>query len=120
MSTTSEKLMAICVDLSIGEGAYEKLSDFVFGELQQQKKESLEKIEELADIRRKYENQQKVIKDLMKRHNSKLMSVYYLLNTIKSAGTHHEKAVVITHLSHVCQNLLEHDPLPFNEDMLPF
>lgn len=76
---------------------------------------------DLMDLQRKYENGQKAYTDAHERFNSKIMSVYYLLDTITDCGTHHEKRVVVTHLKYVLQKMIHNgDPLPLNTDLLPF
>lgn len=76
---------------------------------------------EMMELQRKYENGQKAYKDAYERFNSQIMSVYYLLDMISDAGTHHEKRVVITYLKGILQKRLHNgDPLPLNTDLLPF
>jgi hypothetical protein len=73
------------------------------------------------DVKRQYENHQKAYVDAHARFNSKLMSVYYLLDMVSSAGTHGEKRNVIMYLKLVIENLVHKgDPLPLDENLLPF
>lgn len=73
------------------------------------------------EMKQKYENNQRAYKDAHERFNSKLMSVYYLLDMVSSAGTHGEKRNVIMYLKLIIENLIHKgDPLPLNEDLLPF
>jgi hypothetical protein len=73
------------------------------------------------ELNRKYENNQRAYKDAHDRFNSKMMSVYYLLDMVSSAGTHGEKRNVIMYLKLVIENLIHKgDPLPIDESMLPF
>lgn len=119
-SNFREQLFQKCIDIGISEESFNCILDLTLGYIQNEKLELHKANESLIEIERKYENGKKVILELTGRHNSKMMSVYYLLDTILSAGTHHEKAVVITHLKKVCSDLCEKDNLPLSDNLLPF
>lgn len=73
------------------------------------------------EIKRKYENNQRAYKDAHDRFNSKLMSMYYLLDVVSDAGTHSEKRNVIMYLKLIIEKLIHKgDPLPIDDDLLPF
>jgi predicted metal-dependent RNase len=70
------------------------------------------------------ENKDKIMKEMGERFHAKLMSVYYMLGTIKKMGTHHEKSVAVGYVMTTVDDLLKNDPLSWNQDwfgnQLPF
>lgn len=76
---------------------------------------------DMYDLERKHENLLKQWTDAHARFNSKIMSVYYLLDIVSDAGTHSEKRNVIMYLKLTLQKMIHNgDPLPLDPDALPF
>lgn len=74
------------------------------------------------DLEKKHENLKEVFKESGERHKAKLMSVYYLLGSIRKMGTHHEKHVAVGYLQSTVDDLVKHDNLSWDQDLfsLPF
>lgn len=116
-----QKIFALCVENQISEEIYFNILRIVNEDNADSDKANMEMNRLYNEMKRKYENNQRAYTDAHERFNSKLMSVYYLLDMVSSAGTHGEKKNVIMYLKLVIENLLHKgDPLPLNEDLLPF
>lgn len=116
-----EKLMKFCVDNSVSEGSYEGLVSIVDEELNFLDKSNSEMRRSISDMERKYNKLEKFSTDAHFRFNSKVMSVYYLLDMVSKTGTHREKETVIMYMKCVLQDMIHKgDPLPLDEDALPF
>jgi chromosome segregation ATPase len=76
------------------------------------------------DLNAAIENQKEIMKEMGTRYRNKLMSVYYLLNTIKKMGTHREKEVAVNYLLQTVDDLIKgEDHLSWDQDLfrnLPF
>lgn len=76
------------------------------------------------DLNSAIENQKEIMKEMGTRYRNKLMSVYYLLNTIKKMGTHREKEVAVNYLLQTVDDLIKgEDHLSWDQDLfrnLPF
>lgn len=71
----------------------------------------------------RHQNMKKVMEEMGQRFKSKLMSVYYLLGTIKKMGTHHEKAVAVGYLQQTVDDLVKDEGgLSWDQDLfnIPF
>jgi hypothetical protein len=79
---------------------------------------------ENGKLKEAIENREKIMKEMGERFHAKLMSVYYMLGTIKKMGTHHEKSVAVGYVMTTVDDLLKNDPLSWNQDWfenhLPF
>jgi hypothetical protein len=77
---------------------------------------------EKIEVDRKNERAHEVLKQTGERYNSQLMSVYYLLGSLQTVGTHHEKEVVIRFIRQTLNDLLDKggDKLSWNQDLFPF
>jgi hypothetical protein len=79
-----------------------------------------------AEARRsddKNANMKKVMEEMGARFKSKLMSVYYLLGTIKKMGTHREKEVAVGYLQQTVDDMVKSDnDLSWDQDWfnIPF
>lgn len=114
-------LFKLCIDRGIDESFYHDVIKLIDDDHRNSDKANMEMNRLYEETKRKYENNQKAYIDAHERFNSKLMSVYYLLDMVSSAGTHGEKRNVIMYLKLVIENLIHKgDPLPINEDLLPF
>lgn len=76
------------------------------------------------DLTKAINDQKEIMKEMGTRHRNKLMSVYFLLNTIKKMGTHHEKEVAVRYLMQTLDDLIKDgDGLSWDQDLfrdLPF
>lgn len=95
--------------------------------LRKQKKDLNDEIHALKHeahkAEQKHENQKKVMAEMGTRFKAKLMSVYYLLGTIKKMGTHREKAVAVGYLQQTVDDLVKCDnDLSWDQDWfnIPF
>jgi hypothetical protein len=79
---------------------------------------------EKRDFDSKTEKFKKILLEQGTRSRNKLMSVYFLLGTIKKMGTHHEKAVAVSFLMQTVDDLVKgEDHLSWDQDLvndLPF
>lgn len=78
---------------------------------------------EASKAGQKHENMKKVMEEMGKRFRAKLMSVYYLLGTIKKMGTHREKEVAVGYLQQTVDDIVNNDDrLSWDQDWfnLPF
>lgn len=115
---TRDKLTLYCLENDIDKDRCDKLISILDNELM-----NVDYANQRAtrELQRKYENGQKAYTDAHLRFNSKIMSVYYLLDTVSDTGTHHEKKVIIMYLKSTLQKMVHNgDPLPFDPDLLPF
>lgn len=116
-----QKILALLVENQVPEDVYHDILRIVNEDNRDSDKANCEMNRLYNETKRKYENNQRAYIDAHARFNSKLMSVFYLLDMVSSAGTHGEKRNVIMYLKLVIQNLLHKgDPLPLDEDLLPF
>jgi hypothetical protein len=71
----------------------------------------------------KHVNMKNIMEEMGARHKSKLMSVYYLLGTIKKMGTHHEKEVAVRYLQQTVDDIVKSEnDMSLNQDWfnIPF
>lgn len=116
-----QKIFELFTESQIDEGVYHAVLRIVNEDNAASDKANLEMNRLYNEMKRKYENNQRAYTDAHARFNSKLMSVYYLLDMVSSAGTHGEKRNVIMYLKLVIENLIHKgDPLPLDENLLPF
>lgn len=59
-------------------------------------------------------------KELYSRHESKLKTVYYLLEQLEKVGTHHEKEVVIRYMRMLLEGFMKQDSMPWERELFPF
>lgn len=92
------------------------------GLLSDQRKQIYELQRDIANKDEAIELREKRAYELMRRGSNQLASVIYLLDTIISAGTHHEKEVVIRHLKTAIGNMINNTScMPSDyETNLPF
>jgi predicted nucleic acid-binding Zn-ribbon protein len=95
--------------------------------LKKQAKDLHEQIHTMkCDARRaedQHANMKKVMEEMGTRFRSKLMSVYYLLGTIKKMGTHREKELAVGYLQQTVNDLVNNqDNLSWDQDLfnIPF
>lgn len=65
----------------------------------------------------------KLVKEVVTRSRQKLMAIFYLLDVLKTCGTHHEKYVTLTHLMATIERMVnsEASELSYSDDdLLPF
>lgn len=119
---TKERLFKYCTELQISEDTYEDILRIMQDEVDSQDKANYEMLRVKRDLEKKAENMKKVIEEQGIRFRNKLMSVYYLLGTIKKMGTHHEKEVAVRYLQTTVEDLIRHDGLGWDQDLfeLPF
>lgn len=71
------------------------------------------------DFKAKTEKFQKILLEQGVRSRNKLMSVYFLLNTIKKMGTHREKEVAVSFLMQTVDDLVQDGGnLSWDQDLL--
>lgn len=119
--TAQQKIFELCTYNQVGEGVYREILDIVGADQRDSDKANMEMNRLYNEMKRKYENNQRAYTDAHERFNSKLMSVYYLLDMVSDAGTHGEKRNVIMYLKLIIEKLIHKgDPLPVDETLLPF
>jgi predicted RNase H-like nuclease (RuvC/YqgF family) len=78
---------------------------------------------EASKAQQKHDNMKEVMAEMGQRFRAKLMSVYYLLGTIKKMGTHREKEVAVGYLQQTVDDLVKDEGgLSWDQDLfnLPF
>lgn len=119
---TQQTLFEFCTENGISEDNYRNLLKIVDSEVSSMDKANSEMNRQKRELERKHENLKEVFKESGERHKAKLMSVYYLLGSIRKMGTHHEKHVAVGYLQSTVDDLVKHDNLSWDQDLfeLPF
>jgi hypothetical protein len=119
--SAQQEIFKVCTDNEVSEEVFRVILKIVEEDTRDSDKANMEMNRLYNDNKRKYENMQKAYTDAHERFNSKLMSVYYLLDMVSDAGTHSEKRNVIMYLKLILEKLVHKgDPLPLDENLLPF
>lgn len=117
--STQEKIFAICTENSISEEIYHDLLRTVNSEIEGMEKANQQLYRDKNELTSKYQSIQRDFLENASKANSKLMSVYYLLDAVAKTGTHREKETVIMYMKVVIDGLVQRGPLHYDEH-LPF